>query len=341
MNAALLHQEIAGDEDKVFTILETLEYFPISYNPTKRQFRFSRSEGQNPTSMVLDVETLRFYCFSTNDRGDIFTLIMKRLNCTFPESLKLAATVLGLDEGALSIKTRYPFHGFYLALMPDDENDFDVPSIPEEALEPYLGKLNTQFFRSGIDYKTQELFQVGYDDTSNRITVPERNFNGELCGIMGRSNDPDCPHEDRWLPIVACSRSKTLFGLQHNYQHIVERRSVFLYESEKAPMQMHSIGCGLALGLCGCHVSKAQAAMINSMQPKRVILALDEGLEEEAVREEAKKLIQNNQILKNKVGYVWDADGEIIPKGSKANPADLGREAYIEIMKTKVRWLDG
>ena len=112
MNAALLHQEIAGDEDKVFTILETLEYFPISYNPTKRQFRFSRSEGQNPTSMVLDVETLRFYCFSTNDRGDIFTLIMKRLNCTFPDSLKLAATVLGLDEGALSIKTRYPFHGF-------------------------------------------------------------------------------------------------------------------------------------------------------------------------------------------------------------------------------------
>ena len=93
MNAALLHQEIAGDEDKVFTILETLEYFPISYNPTKRQFRFSRSEGQNPTSMVLDVETLRFYCFSTNDRGDIFTLIMKRLNCTIPDSLKLAATV--------------------------------------------------------------------------------------------------------------------------------------------------------------------------------------------------------------------------------------------------------
>ena len=341
MNAALLHDQIAGQEESVFQILETLEYFPITYNASKRQFRFSRSDGKNPTSTVLDCDSLRFYCFSTNDKGDIFTLIMKRMNCSFRDSLKIAATILNLDADLLNVNTRYPFHGFYRALMPDDETNFDVDPIPEEALTPYLGKLNTQFFRSGISYTTQELFQVGYDETAGRITVPERNFAGELCGIMGRSNDPNCAHEDRWLPIVACPRSKTLFGLTQNYQNIVERRSVFLYESEKAPMQMHSMGCGLALGLCGCHVSKAQAAMVNSMLPLHIVLALDEGLEEEAIREEAKKLIQDNPILHNKVGYVWDADGDIIPKGSKMNPADLGRDAYVEIIKKKVRWVNG
>ena len=79
--------------------------------------------------------------------------------------------------------------------------------------------------------------------------------------------------------------------------------------------------------------------MIASMQPKNVVLALDEGLEEEAVREEAKKLVQNNIIVKTNVGYVWDAAGDIIPKGSKLNAADLGKDAYTQIMRTKVRWL--
>lgn len=339
MNAALLQQRLSGNTDDLFTILETLEFQHLTLCKNNTQFRFSRLEDTNPTSMMLDVNTLRYYCFSTNGKGNLFTLIMDRLHCTFPQSLEFVAKVLDLDTSEFNIKVRYPFHGFYRKLLPDRDDDFTLPTIPEDSLAPYLGKLNTMFFQDGIDYKTQELFQIGYDDVSGRITIPERDFNGNLVGIMGRSNDPRCSHEERWLPIVPCSRSKTLFGLQQNYRSIVDRRSVFLFESEKAPMQMRSFGSQLALGLCGCHVSQAQATMISSMQPKNVVLALDEGLEEEAVREEAKKLQQDNIIVKTKVGYVWDADGDIIPKGSKLNAADLGKDAYIQIMNTKVRWL--
>lgn len=339
MNAALLQQHLIGKETELFQILETLEFQHISFNTSRQQFRFSRLEDTNPTSMMLDATTLRYYCFSTNGKGNLFTLIMDRLHCTFPESLKFVATVLELDTSAFTRQVRYPFNGFYLKLLPDREDDYNLPTIPEDTITPYLGKLNTQFFRDGIDYKTQELFQVGYDEMTSRITIPERDFNGNLVGIMGRSNDPDCRHEDRWIPLVPCSRSKTLFGLQQNYHHIIERRNIFLFESEKAPMQMRSMGSRLALGLCGCHVSKAQASMIRSFLPNRVVLALDEGLEEDAIREEAKKLQQNNLIVKTDVGYVWDADGDIIPKGSKLNAADLGVDAYKQIMKTKVRWL--
>lgn len=341
MNAALLQQHIIGKEEMIYQILDALGYQNISYSSAKKQFRFSREEDTNPTSMMLDCNTLRFYSYSTHGKGNIFTLIMDKRHCSFPDSLRYVANTLGLDTSALNLAIHYPFGGFYRKLLPDYEDETPQPPIPEDALTPFLGKYNTMFFQDGIDYKAQELFQVGYDEYSNRITIPERDFNGNLVGIMGRSNDPNCKHEERWLPIVPCSRSKTLFGLQQNYQNIVSKNNIFLFESEKAPMQLRSFGCKLGLGLCGCHVSKVQATMIHSLLPNKVVLALDEGIEEEQVREEAKKLVQNNIIIKTNVGYVWDAEGDIIPKGSKLNAADLGLNAYKEIMTTKVRWLNG
>lgn len=339
MNAALLQQYLTGHEDMLYTILETLNFQNITYSSARKQFRFSRDEDTNPTAMMLDCTTLRYYCYSTSGKGNLFTLIMDRIHCTFPQSLAFVAEVLNLDTGSFNRKIRYPFGGFYRKLIPGAQNDTPQPIIPEATLDPYLGKCNTLFFQDGIDYKTQELFQVGYDEYSNRITIPERDYNGNLVGIMGRSNDPHCKHEERWLPLVPCSRSKTLFGLTQNYHHIAERNTIFLFESEKAPMQLRSFGSKLGLGLCGCHVSKSQADMIHSLLPERVVLALDEGLEEEQIREEAQKLVQNNIIVKTKVGYVWDANGDIIPQGSKLNAADLGIDAYKQIMKTKVRWL--
>ena len=104
-------------------------------------------------------------------------------------------------------------------------------------------------------------------------------------------------------------------------------------------MQCASFGAHISLGLCGCHVSQAQRSMIFSLRPKTIVLALDEGLEEDAIREEAAKLVQNNLILTTRVGYVWDSNHDIIPAGSKQNPADLGRDAYVACLQTKVRWL--
>ena len=340
MNAALLSQYVQDRENLVFQVLEALDVKNVSYNSAKGQFRFSREEGTNPSSVLLDCKSLRFYCFSTSQKGNLFTLVMDKLGCSFPESIRFVSSVLNLDPSAFSLRVSPPFHGFYKCLISNDEDVFDVPAIPEDALLPYLGNLSYQFLTDGIDYLTQESYQIGYDEYSHRITIPERNFNGELCGIMGRSNDPNCDHSERWFPLISCQRNKTLFGLHHNYKRIVESGTIVLFESEKAPMQCASFGCHVALGLCGCHISKAQRAMLLSMRPRRVILALDEGLEEEAVRHEAETLLQNNLILKlSKIGYVWDAEHDILPAGSKQNAADLGRSAYQQLMQTKVKWL--
>ena len=93
MNAALLQQHLSGNSDALFSILETLEFQHINLNNAKTQFRFSRLEDSNPTSMMLDVNTLRYYCFSTNGKGNLFTLIMDRIHCTFPLIPSMASIV--------------------------------------------------------------------------------------------------------------------------------------------------------------------------------------------------------------------------------------------------------
>ena len=104
-------------------------------------------------------------------------------------------------------------------------------------------------------------------------------------------------------------------------------------------MQCWSFGSNVALSTCGCRIHDFQVSHIRSMMIPKIIIAFDEGLEEEFVREEAKKVLENNSIIHNKVGYIWDADGDIIPRGSKNNAADLGKARYAELLKTKVRWL--
>lgn len=214
-----------------------------------------------------------------------------------------------------------------------------MKTYDESILDEYLGKFNTMFFNDGISYKTQEKFNVGYDIWTNRITVPEYTFDGKICGIMGRSIDSNCAKEERWLPIIPCSRSLTLYGYHTNYECIQRKNLCVIGESEKFPQQLDTIGSNVGLGSCGCHLSDTQTKYIKGLLVSKNILAYDEGLEEEYVREEAKKLKIDNAVFHNDVGYIWDSEHQVIPKGSKGSPSDYGKEGYLYLMKNCVKWI--
>ena len=338
MDVNALQSKLENQPDKIIQILEALGFKNIKFNPQKNNLRFAREEQRNPTSCLVDCATLRYFVFSTNKKGNIFSLIMDVKRCSFPDALKFAAVKAGLSLEELNIKTRWPFGGFFLKLLPNYEEEMEnLETYPEEILEPYANKFNIQFVKDGISLKTQEKFGIGYDTDSNRITIPERAIDGSLVGIMGRANY-ECDHDKRWFPLISCPRSKTLFGYSENYHRIQETQNLVLFESEKAVQQCDSFGSNIALATCGCHVSETQAKYIKRLLPKKVILAYDEGLEEEHLVNECKKLIVNNSILKTKVGYIWP-DG-LIPEGSKNNIADLGREGYKEGLTKYVKWIE-
>lgn len=340
MNALKLTEHLSNSKDEILQVLESLEYKSISYNSSKNEFRFARDFGRNPSSVRLNLETLNFICFSTNEKGNLYTLIMNRKEVNFPQALKYVADLLGYEKSKFNRSVKYPFGGFYKSLIREIQDpETTMQTYSTSVLREYTGKFNTMFFYDGINYQTQQKYEIGYDLPSNRITVPEYTFDGKLCGIMGRSIDSNCPKEERWLPIIPCSRSLTLFGYHRNYEPIQRKRLCVIGESEKFPQQLDSFGCQVGLGSCGCNLSETQIKYTKGLLVDKTILAYDEGLDEEYIREEAKKLKIDNTIFNNHVGYVFDRENVIIPKGSKGSPSDFGKEKFTYLIKNCVVWI--
>lgn len=340
INAMMLTNHLSNDADACITILEALGYDNIKHIRNKHELRFSRDEGQNPSAMRFNLQTLKFVCFSTNERGNIYSLVMKRKQVNFPQALHFIANKLGLEKREFNKKVKYPFSGFYRGLINEIQNpELTMETYSESILEDYANKYNLMFFNDGINFETQQAFNLGYDLWTLRITVPEYTLDGKLCGIMGRLNDPDCPKEERWLPIIPCSRSLTLYGYHQNYEMIQSKGLAVIGESEKFVQQMHSMGSQVGLATCGCDISDIQARYIKGLLTPKIVLAYDEGLEEERIRVQAEKLKLDNALYANRVGYIYDKENSILPKGSKASPTDLGADRFKELMKNHVVWL--
>lgn len=340
MNVITITEFLSGHPDSVSEILEDIGFSNIKFDTVKKQFRFARGEGNNPTSILMNLDTLKYFCFSTNSKGNLYTLVMEREGMSFPECLRYIAKKVGIQATSVVSNIKLPFGGFFKSLHKEvAEPESVVQTYSPSVLNDFVNIPNMLFFNDGINFEVQSEFNIGYDIETNRITVPIWTFKGELCGIMGRLNDKNCAHEDRWLPIIPCSRSLTLFGFHRNYQTIQEKNLCIICESEKAPMQAASFGCNCVLGSSGCHISQTQSKYIKSLMTNKVIVAFDEGLDEEFVRDEASKLVCDNSILKNKVGYIWDDDNEILEKDKKQSITDLGKEKFAYAINKKVKWL--
>ena len=340
INVIKLNEYLSDNVDAIVSLLEALELTEINYNAARHEVRCAREEGRNPSSVKIDTNTLYYNCFSNGRKGSIYTLIMDKLGKTFPQALSWAVQTLGLEKKQFNSSIKLPFGGYYKNILKEDgEPELSIPTYDESILRPYVGKYNMMFFRDGINYRTQEKFKVGYDNESLRITVPQWNVNGELVGVMGRLNSRDCPKELRWLPIISCPRSLTLYGYHMNYADIQQKRTCLLLESEKSVMQMDSMGYHFGLATCKNSISDTQAKYAKALMVENLIVGFDEGVEEEYIIESAKKLKIYNPLFKNRVGYIFDKNNELLPKGSKASPTDLGIKTFKRLMETKVKWL--
>lgn len=337
MNLLKINEELRRDENLIYQLIESLGYEDI--RDCGDNFRVKNLDGDSANAIAF-YKTGYFVNFTRGLRGDAFAFVMYAKKCNFVTAMNYIVNTLKLDKEALNQQVVYPFGGYYRKLIRDvDEPEANMPTYNDKILTDYYGMYNKMFFQDGISYCTQAKYNVGYDVWSNRITIPEYTFDGKLCGIMGRLNDSNCKHEERWLPIIPCSRNLTLFGYHRNYSAIQRKNICIVFESEKSTMQMNTFGSRVALSSCGCHLSKTQIKYIKALMTDRIVLAYDEGLEEEYLREEASKLKLNNQLIQNKVGYIYDKNHDILPINSKASPSDLGKAAFTELMKRKVVWL--
>lgn len=338
INVLKIQSEIMQHPEHIAQILEALEFTDIKDHGN--YISFPNKTGDNASACTLYKDTLKYINWTrSNQNGNLLTLIMYERKCNFISAIKWTLRTIGLKAETIQ-EIEYPFHGFYRKyLRGSKEQDDDEYIYPDAALPP-KGGLSKKFLNDGIPLITQEKWGVRFDHEDNAILIPVRNYVGELVGCKARNNDPKCRMEDRWWAYLKYPKSRYIYGWYENYDAIQKKNTVIVVEAEKSVMVLDGWGCQLGLAIGGHSFSKTQTRYIKSLMPEKIIVAFDQGLNEEEVIYETKKLIPRHNFANTKVGYIYDRNGDILDKNRKDAPVDLGKDAFVELMKNYVEWIE-
>lgn len=340
MNTYSLKNFLSNNDEMIDLVLKKCGFYYIDGDYSKgSEFRCAWDEDSNPTSIRINKETLSTSVFSRGINGDIITLVREKKDFGHTKAVNYICSIV---DFTLEESTEYelPFGGFFKEVSKIKRNEYEIETYDNSILQDYDNSPSLLFLKDGISCETQIKYNIGYDTLTNRISIPWFNKDNELVGIMGRLNKEELEeHESKYLPIIKFSKSNVLFGLNNNYKSIKEKSGIFIFESEKATMQLDSVGIPLGVSMGGSNLSLEHSILIKSMMLDTVVLCMDEGFPEKDILSNI-DLLKTEGLFKSKVGYIYDENNEYLPKGSKCSPIDLGEDVFKKLIKNKVKWVN-
>lgn len=251
---------------------------------------------------------------------DIFTLVQFYKQCDFFESLRYVCDSVGIDPYN-DLNEDVPEELVLIKLAKAEltgrnyEPDPPLSPIPEQVLSYYSPYLNDYFKKDGISYNVQKIFEIGYDQCSNRITIPIRNYDGKLIGVKGRwfGDIPEGSDIQKYLYLEPCNKGQVLYGLDKTYSHIQTSHCVYVGESEKFVMQLYSYGDKNCVSTGGKTITRQQIEMLSRMCVD-VILCLDKDVGLDELKNIGERFIGAVNVF-----AVVDQDGLL---GEKESPSD-------------------
>lgn len=306
-------------------ILESIGCHHIKYHVTNAYWTCGNPDGDNNGAIILyNNESL--ICLNktrqmikTNRITDIIDLVCYVKDLTFPEGLKRICEEIGMSY----------YHDFdddipesfkILKMLEDmdsninEEREKPLKPISEQILSYYKKYVNDLFYEDNIDYRTQIEFEIGFDEESNRYTIPIRSELGDLVGVKGRYFDRNVPDNlNKYIYLEPCAKSKILYGLYKTIDNIKEKNRVYVLESEKAVLQLWSFGYRNSVSTGGKEFSKYQIDMLVRLGAD-IVLALDKDVTKEELEELAERFPKGVPLF-----YVFDEDNIL---DEKESPSD-------------------
>ena len=255
-------------------ILESISCHHIKYHSSNEYWTCANATGDNVGAIVLYNNE---YLLCTNytrqmikgvRRADIIDLVCYTKNLSFPEGLKFICQEIGMSYYH-DFEEDIP-ESFKILKLLDDmntnlivEKEKPLRPISEQILSYYKPYVNNLFFDDNIDYGTQKTFEIGFDEESNRYTIPIRSEIGDLVGVKGRYFDRNVPaYENKYIYLEPCARSRIIYGLYKTIDYIKSSGKIFVGESEKFSQQLWSYGYRNSGGTGGKELSQHQIDML-------------------------------------------------------------------------------
>ena len=221
--------------------------------------------------------------------------------------------------------------------------EVQLPEYSPNVLDCFIKHYPPEWLNEGISKLAMDKFNISYSISQNKIIIPHYDIDSRLVGIRGRAlNEWEVENVGMYAPIRIENTwykhplSMNLYGLNVNRKNIRAHGLCFLFESEKAVMQMESFhlpNCSVAV--CGSNFNKYQLnILMKTCAPHEIILCFDK---EELPGEDKyfNKLWNICQKYKNycNFSFVYDREGLLDLKDS---PTDKGEETFIKLIGKRV-----
>jgi DNA primase len=210
--------------------------------------------------------------------------------------------------------------------------------LPETVVNYYRMKPFQEWIDEGIDYETQEEWEVGFCFDSHRIVVMIRNMNGELIGVKGRTLDKMYKEKDipKYIYLQKMNKSIEIFGLHKTSPYIADKREIILFEGFKSVFKSWQYGYRNCGSIEGDDVQPVQVSIAKSFGiDTSIVLCYDKDKTPKEIIEQAKK------FTNRKVYIVYDNDdllGEIVDEEGNENknaPVDCGFDIWEKLYYNK------
>lgn len=325
-----MKEYLRNNPNEIEKILKYYGYHSI--NITDKEIRCAKKTSDNPSTVRIKLNDKLSSCdFSSSYSGDLFSLIATHTGLKYGEVIKTVEIMLGGKiEGNYRAEENVLFDGFFDSLYIPYETEEKEVIYDESVLEQYSKyKWNLRFLKDGILPSSQVKFSIGFDENSNRITIPWRDYYGRLVGCMGRL-DSDEPTNYKYLPLIPFPKHKNLYGLYENKEYI-KNNKVYLFESEKSVLQCDSFGVYNTTALGGNQISTTQVEQLLKLGVSEIVLCMDEGLMKDAIIRDVDTIKKSLFMRDVKIKIMLDKENKYLPKESKCSPSDKGKEIFLKL----------
>lgn len=320
------------------SIVELLEYYECGkIKINTREIRFARDDrpesGLNISIRLENNDACFVKDYARSEVNNLVSWLCKEKNVKFKDVLINIKRILHLSDDWRPQNRRLIFGGVYEHII--HRADSPPKTYDESILDDYLKVPNIRFQHDNISLETQMEFGISYDVSTDRIVIPIRDQHGSLMGLKGRRNYETENEEDpKYLYLLPCQMSKTLFGYSNNYSSMYGK-TVMVFESEKSVLQCASYGYNNAVALGSNSLSEYQAKMILSLNPQKVIFMLDNDLPLESTKRNIDILRSVAAMRDFQIGYFdWT---ECLDLPAKASPSDEGKEVLEDILAEDIK----
>lgn len=306
MDIEILKEHIL-ENNFIPTILEELGCHHI--RKKDGYFQCANPDGDNTTAVCVyentNLTTINYTRDISNGKNihtDLISLVEFYKNESFPYAVKWICDVLDIDYYS-NLDEDLP-KSLQLTKMlvemqsvdTDTETEKPLKPIPEKILSYFEPYVNDMFCEDGVGYDTQLEFEIGYDEFTNRITIPIRDDLGNLVGVKARYFYRQVPEdEQKFMYIEKCAKSQILYGLYKTINFIKKAQRVFVVEAEKGVQQLYDKGYFETVAIGGSKISKSQIDKLTRLCVP-IIFVFDKDITKEELDNIASRFIDGTEV---------------------------------------------